>query len=62
MTILIIKIIYNNTKNASINYIFFKFNYKYYFCIFYKKDFNLNLKLKNTKKLFFKLQNLIIIY
>lgn len=28
---------YNNTKNVSIKYMFFKFNYRYYSYISYKK-------------------------
>lgn len=47
--------IYNNAKNIGTNYIFFKLNYKYHFCISYKNDFNLYLKLKITIKLLFKL-------
>ena len=58
----IIKFAYNNIKNTNIKYIFFKLNYKYHFYIFYKEDFNLYSKLKTTKKLFFKLQNLMVAY
>ena len=53
---------YNNTKNASIGYTFFKLNYKYYPYISYKKDLDLYLKSKTIKKLSFKLQNLMAIY
>ena len=49
------KFVYNNAKNANINYIFFTFNYKYYFCIFYKKNLDLQLKSKIIKKISFKL-------
>ena len=40
------KFIYNKAKNASIVYIFFELNCKYYLCISYKKDFNPLSKLK----------------
>ena len=33
---LMTKYIYNNTKNTNIDYISFKLNFKYYYCIFYK--------------------------
>ena len=39
----------NNAKNASTNYTLFEFNCKYYFCIFYEKDFNPYLKSKIAK-------------
>ena len=58
----IMDFVYNNVKNASISYIFFKINYKYHPYIFYKKNLNLRSKLKTTKELSFKLQNLIAIY
>ena len=32
--------IYNNIKNTNISHIFYEFNYRYYPCIFHKKDFN----------------------
>ena len=60
--LLIIEFIYNNVKNTNINHTFFKLNFKYHLYIFYKKDFNLYSKLKIAKKLFSKLQNLIVIY
>ena len=47
--------IYNNTKNTNTSYIFFELNYKYYFCIFYKKNFDLCLKSQTMDELFFKL-------
>ena len=50
-----IEFTYNNAKNTNSNYISFEFNCKYYFCISYKKDFNLYLKLRIEKKLFSKL-------
>ena len=43
---------YNNTKNINISHVLFKFNYRYYLYIFYKKNFNPYLKLKIIKKLF----------
>ena len=49
------KFIYNNAKNTNINHIFFKFNYRYYFYVLYKKNLDLYSKLKIVKKLFFKL-------
>ena len=52
---------YNNIKNASINHISLKLNYKYYPYIFYKKNFDLYLKSKIVKKLFFRLKNLIVV-
>ena len=55
------KFSYNNTKNASINHIFFKFNRKYYFHISYKKIFKLCLKSKTIEESSFKLWNLIAI-
>ena len=39
----------------------FEFNYKYYFCISYRKDLDLHSKLKTAEKLFFKLQKLIVL-
>ena len=43
------KFIYNNDKNINICYIFFKLKYRYYFCIFYKKNLNFHLKSKIIK-------------
>ena len=40
MTLFYNKFTYNNIKNANIGHIFFKLNYKYYFHIFYNKDFS----------------------
>ena len=56
------KFFYNNTKTTITKYIFFKFNYKYYLCVFYKNDINsyFNFKLANKPAIQFK--NLIIIY
>ena len=50
-----VEFVYNNVKIMNISYIIFKFNYKYYFYIFYEKDFDFYLKLKAIKELFFKL-------
>ena len=44
-------------KNKSIDYISFKFNYSYYFYIFYKKDINFYFKSKVANKLTDKLKN-----
>ena len=55
------KFIYSNAKNVNINLMLFELNYRYHFYVFYKKDLNLYLKSKITKKLSFKLQNLIVI-
>ena len=43
---------YNKTKNLSTGYKLFELNYGCYFCIFYKKDFNLYSKLITVEKLF----------
>ena len=40
---------YNNAMNINISYISFKFNCRYYFHIFYKKNINLYSKLKVVK-------------
>lgn len=60
--LLIAKFIYNNTKNASIGYIFFKFNYSYYFYILYKENLDPYSKLKMINKLASKLKDLITLY
>ncbi len=57
-----VKFFYNNTKNMSIDYTSFKFNYSYYSCIFYKKNVKLKSRLKSAKKLLIKLTELITIY
>ena len=36
----IAKFAYNNTKNTNINHLSFELNCRYYFCIFYKEDFD----------------------
>ena len=48
------KFIYNNTKNASTGHIFFEFNYRYYFYIFYEKNLDPRKKSKIIEKLFSK--------
>ena len=53
---------YNNAKNASAGHILFKLNCGYYLYISYKKDLDLRLKSKTTKKLSSELQNLIAVY
>ena len=55
MAFFIAEFAYNNTQNVSTGYISFELNCKYYFCIFYKKNFNLYSKSKTVKKLSFKL-------
>ena len=54
---------YNNAKNASISYISFKLNYRYYPHVFYEEEkiFNPYLKSKFVEELSVKLQKLIII-
>ena len=59
--LLMVEFAYNNTKNASISYTFFKLNYGYYLYISYKKDLNPHSKLKTAKKLSSKLQNLMAV-
>ena len=55
---------YKNAKNASLGYMFFEFNYRYYLCIFYKKEKFLDLyfNLKIMEKLFSELWKLMTIY
>ena len=53
---------YNNLKNASTGYTFFKLNYRYYLLVFYKEDLNICSKLKTAEKLSFELQNLMAVY
>lgn len=50
---------YNNTKNASKNYTFFKLNCNYYSCIFYKKDLNICFQLMTANKLVGELKKLM---
>lgn len=59
---LIAEFIYNNIKNSRINYIFFKLNYNFYSCIFYKKDINLFSRSKAINKLTTKVKKSMIIY
>ena len=44
------KFIYNNVKNARIEYIFFNLNYKYHTYISYKNNINLYSKPKLVNK------------
>ncbi len=60
--LLIVKFVYNNTKNTSIDYTLFELNYGYNSNISYKKDNNLCLKLKSANKLLIELWKLITIY
>ena len=53
---------YNNIKNASISYTFFKLNCGYYFCVCYKEVINLCSKSKSANKLLTELQVLITVY
>ena len=57
-----VKFAYNNIKNTNTGHILFELNYKYYSCIFYKKDLDLCSKLKTEEKLSFELQNLMATY
>ena len=50
---------YNNAKNASTGYTFFKFNCGYHLCVSYEKNFDSYSKSKTIEELFFKLQNLM---
>ena len=60
--LIIIKIIYNNSKNNYIRYISFKLNFRYYFYIFYKNNIKFYSKYKQINKSILKYKNLIIIY
>ena len=60
MFLLIVKFAYNNSKNASTRYPFFKINYRYHLRISYKKDSRSRFKIAN--KLSKKLRNLITVY
>ena len=55
------KLTYNNAKNASTGHTLFEPNCRYHSCVFYKKDFDLHLKLKITEELSFKHQNLMAV-
>ena len=48
------KFAYNNAKNISIGYTLFKFNCRYYLCVFYKENLNLYSKLRIMKEFFSK--------
>ena len=47
------RFVYNNTKNISINHMLFKFNCRYYPCVFYKKRPRSLLKIENYGKTIF---------
>ena len=49
------EVIYNNAKNASTSYIFFKLNYNYHLYIFFKKNINFYFQFKIANKLLAKL-------
>lgn len=51
--------VYNNTKNANINHMFFKFNYSYYLRVFFKNNIDFYFKSHSTNKLTKKLRELI---
>ena len=55
------KFAYNNAKNASISYTFFKLNCGYYSRVFYEKDLDLRSKSRTTEELFFELEELMTI-
>ena len=54
-----VEFIYNIPKNASTQYIFFEFNYKYYQYISYKDNVNLYTRSKLADKQATKNRNLI---
>ena len=41
-----LQFVHSNIKNISTSHISFELNYKYYFCIFYKKNINSKFKFK----------------
>ena len=43
---------YNNAKNTNTSYMFFKLNYRYYFCVSYKENLDLCSKLRIMEELF----------
>lgn len=54
------KFAYNNTKNASINYILFQLNYSFYYQASYKKDVYGHSQLKLADKQITKLKKLMV--
>ena len=56
------KFTFNNIKNISTRYIFFKINYRYYLYILYKNNINLYSTFILINKLVVKLKNHITIY
>ena len=55
------KFTYNNTKNTSISYIFFKLNCSFHLKVLYNKDLNLCSKSKTPDKLVAKLRKLMTV-
>ena len=56
------KFVYNNAKNASINYTIFELNCSNYLRVLLKKNVNSHLKSHSTDKLAKKLNKLIEVY
>lgn len=54
--------VYNNTKNINISHTHFKFNYKYDFYIFYKKNNNFYFNSKSINELLGQLKNILDVY
>lgn len=61
MFLLIVKFTNNNTKNASINDLFFELNCNYYYYILYKKDINSHIWSKSINGLLGKFEKLMTI-
>ena len=59
---LMTKFAYNNTKNVSINHMFFEFNFSYNIYVFYKKNLHPCFKLKVVDKLASQLKELMTLY
>lgn len=57
----IAKFLYNNIKNASIRYKYFKLNYKYHLYDSFKNDIDSYFKFKWVDKLVMEIGNLIAI-
>ena len=53
--------VYNNAKNASSGYMFFKLNYGYYLQMSYKDDIDPRSKFKSADKLSTELRELMIV-
>ena len=52
---------YNNAKNTSTSYTFFKLNWRYYLCISYNKDLDPHSKLRTAEELSSKPQELMTV-